>query len=84
MILFIRKVDYMKAIPILTSVSLDGTVTVSIEQVGYTYQLDAGFIPEIQRLFQYKPWRALSLLKQKAYHYTRTPLNRKEVTNHEM
>lgn len=62
----------MKTIPILTSVSLDGTVTISIEQVGYTYQIDAGFIPEITRLFQYKPWRALNLLKRKAYHVSKT------------
>lgn len=74
----------MKVIPILTSVSLDGTITVSIEQVGYTYQIDAGFIPEITRLFQYKPWRALNLLKQKAYHYTKTVYNKKEVKYHEM
>lgn len=65
----------MKTIPILTSVSLDGTITVSIEQVGYTYQIDAGFIPEISKLFQYKPWRALNLLKQKAYHMSKTHIN---------
>ena len=74
----------MKTIPILTSISLDGTVTVSIEQVGYTYQIDAGFIPEIQRLFQYKPWMALRLLKQKSYHCTKTTFGQKEVINHEM
>jgi hypothetical protein len=62
----------MKTVPILTSVSLDGAVTISIEQVGYTYQIDAGFIPEITRLFQYKPWRALNLLKRKAYHVSKT------------
>ena len=61
----------MKTIPILTSVSIDGTITVSIEQIGYTYQVDAGFIPEISKLFQYKPWRAINLLKQKAYHVSR-------------
>lgn len=74
----------MKIIPILTSTSVDGTVTVLIGQVGYTYQIDAGFIPEIRRLFQYKPWRALNLLKQKAYHYTKTVYNKKEVKYHEM
>ena len=74
----------MKTVPTLTSISMDGTVTVSIGQVGYTYRIDAGFIPEIRRLFQYKPWGGLNLLKRKAYHYTKTPLNRKEVINHEM
>jgi hypothetical protein len=75
----------MKLIPILTSTSIDGTVTINIGRVGYTYQLDAGFIPEIQKLFQYTPWRALNLLKQKAYHYTKDTLQRKkEVINHEV
>ena len=73
----------MKTFPILTSVSLDGTVTVSIEQVGYTYQIDAGFIPEIQKLFQYKPWMALRLLKQKAYHCTKTTFNQRRWTNND-
>lgn len=62
----------MKIIPILTSTSIDGTVTISINQVGYTYHLDAGFIPEIRRLFQYKPWNGLNLAKRKAYHFTKT------------
>jgi hypothetical protein len=76
---------HMKTIPILTSMSVDGTVTVSIEQVGYTYLIDGGFMPEIRRLFQYKPWMAVRLLKQKAYHYTKDTLQRrKEVTTHEV
>lgn len=67
----------METMPILTSVSLEGTVTISIEQVGYTYQIDAGFILEIQKLFQYKPWHALNLLKQKAYHVSKNTLQQK-------
>lgn len=67
----------MRIIPVLTSVSLDGTVTITIGQIGYAYQIDAGFIPVIQKLFQRKPWTAVNLLKQKAYHYTKTPLEQK-------
>lgn len=72
----------MKIIPILTSTSVDGTVTVSIEQVGYTYQIDAGFIPEIQKLFRHRPWAGVNLLKRKTYHHTTTMLNKKEVKNY--
>jgi hypothetical protein len=65
----------MKTIPILTSISIDGTVTIDINQVGYTYQVDAGFLPKIEKLFRYKPWMAVRLLKQKAYHYDKTLYN---------
>lgn len=74
----------MKIIPILTSMSVDGTVTASIGQVGYAYQINIGFMPEIRRLFQYEPWGALDLLKREAYHYTKTPLSGKEVKTHEL
>jgi len=56
----------METIPILTSVSIDGTVTVSVDQCGYTYRIDGGFIPRIERLFRYNPWAALNVLKRKA------------------
>lgn len=74
----------MKTVPILTSISSDGTVTISINQVGYTYHLDAGFIPEIQRLFEHKPWSGLNLTKKKAYHFTKTLLNQREVKPYEV
>jgi hypothetical protein len=61
----------MKTIPILTSVSLDGTVTINIAYFGYTYRIDAGFIPKIQKLFRHNPWAAVNTLKRKAYHVTK-------------
>lgn len=67
----------METIPILTSISIDGTVTIDIARVGYTYQVDAGFLPKIRNLFQYRPWAAVNLLKRKAYHHTKTLYNRR-------
>lgn len=68
----------MEIVPILTSISIDGTVTVNINQVGYTYQVDAGFLPKIEKLFRYKPWIAVRLLKQKAYHVSKQTYQQKE------
>ena len=72
----------MKLIPILTSISIDGTVTVSIAHFGYTYQIDDGFIPKIQRLFQHNPWAAVNILKRKAYHVLKTHYSKKGVKHH--
>lgn len=41
-----------------------GEVGVSINGVEYTYLLDAGFIPKVERLARYSPGKALSFLKE--------------------
>lgn len=67
----------MKTIPILTSISLDGTVTINIAHFGYTYQVDAGFIPKVQKLFRFNPWAGVNLLKRKAYHVSKQTYQQK-------
>lgn len=67
----------MKTNPILTSVSLDGTVTINIAHFGYTYQVDAGFIPKVQKLFRFNPWAGVNLLKRKAYHVSKQTYQQK-------
>ena len=51
--------------------SLYGEMGVNINGVGYTYFIDAGFIPMIEETSKLQPGKALNDLKRLAYHYTK-------------
>ena len=46
-----------------------GEIGVTVNEVDYTYLIDAGFIPAIEKLAKYHPGKALNDLKRLAYHY---------------
>lgn len=48
-----------------------GMLGVVINGIGYTYYLDAGFIPKIEKRAKHAPGKALAFLKEVSYHYER-------------
>jgi len=49
--------------------SKEGVIGVIINNVKYTYFLDGGFIPKIERIKRYAPGKALTFLKAVADSY---------------
>lgn len=57
--------------PVLMSTASDGTVCVLIQPVEYMYHIDAALIHEVKRLFRHTPWKAVNILKERAYHFSK-------------
>jgi len=49
----------------LTSTSSEGECSFNVSGVEYTYQIDAGHMPYIERLARYAPFKALNFVKQR-------------------
>lgn len=61
----------MKQVPVVTSVTFDGTISIVIGNVEYTYYLDAALIPRMRKLLGRGPWKMLNALKTRSYHFTK-------------
>lgn len=62
-----RPIDKMKPFSFrIRYITNQGEVGVLINDIRYTYHLDAGFIPKIERMARHRPGKALNFLKKVA------------------